>query len=108
MTLLGPLPWLTRGPFACTCRRLTQDEQAAILERARSGKLQTNLVLERARANNELRMSKGGKGISSATCEDLNKLVEVDTKALADELKVLEDLKKAASKFCVAASSIKP
>ena len=43
-------------------------------------------------------MGEGGKGISSATCEDLNKLVEVDSKALTDELKVLADLKKAASK----------
>ena len=76
--------------------RLTEQDQAAILERARQGKLRTDLVLERARAN-EL-MGEGGKTIKDATCADLTGLVEVDSKALADETKVLADLKKALSK----------
>ena len=81
--------------MACV-RRLSDADQSAILERAREGKLRTNLVLERARADSL--MGEDGKTIKDATCADLTALVEVDSKALADETKVLADLKKALSK----------
>lgn len=83
--------------MVCVCvHRLTEEDKAAILERARQGKLRTDLVLERARANELL--GEGGKAVGGATCADLTSLVDIDSKALADEAIVLTDLKRALSK----------
>ena len=73
----------------CRHRKLSDKEKAAILERARTGKLQTNLVLERARSDSLL-----GAG-SSATCSELTNIIAIDQKALTQETLLLKKMKSA-------------
>ena len=70
-------------------RRLTEEERASVLLRAKTGGLQTNLVLERARSDGLFDAEKDGK---RASCWDLTNLKNVDKKALEDELELLADL----------------
>ena len=70
-------------------RRLTEEERAAVLERARTGGLRTDLVLERARAGGLFDAKKDG---GRASCWDLTNLKNVDKKALKDEIELLADL----------------
>ena len=70
-------------------RRLTEEERAAVLQRAKTGGLRTDLVLERARSDGLFDAEKDGQ---RASCWDLTNLKNVDKKALEDELELLADL----------------
>jgi len=85
----SPLPYkivadctLTRAQ--CT-DRLTLDDTKAIIERARTDKLRTDLVLQRARLG---QMFDG----ADATCAEITKIIEVDQKALEQEVNLLKDM----------------
>lgn len=62
-----------------------------MLQRARTGGLRTDLVLERARAGGLFNAKTDGK---RASCWDLTNLKNIDQKALADEIELLADLEK--------------
>ena len=72
--------------------RLSEADKASILERARSGKLQTDKVLERARAGTLLDAG------SQATCAEITNLVAVDKKALEQEKALLKKMDAVAKK----------
>lgn len=64
---------------------MTLEDTQAIIERARTDKLRTDLVLERARLG---QLFDG----ADATCAELTKLIEVDQKALEQEVSLLKDM----------------
>ena len=71
--------------------RLSQEDREAVLKRARTGGLRTDLVLERARQGALFDAKEDGK---SASCWDLTNLKSVDEKALQAEIELLADLEK--------------
>ena len=85
------------GRTACVPRtaaynhRLSTEDRAAVLKRAKTGGLRTDLVLERARAGALFDAKEDGQ---RASCWDLTNLKIVDEKALQAELELLADLEK--------------
>ena len=65
--------------------RLSKDDQAGIAERSRTGKLQTNKALERARANTMF-------DSKDAACVEITNIIEVDTRALGQETELLKSM----------------
>ena len=67
--------------------RLSEADKKAILERARTNKLETGKVLERARSGELFDGSK-------ATCEEIANIVAVDKKALKEEQELAKQMSK--------------
>ena len=82
-----PVVFEPRAHAYITHGRLSEDDKAAILERARTNKLQTSKVLERARSGELFDGSK-------ATCEELANILLVDKKALKQEQEVKKRMDK--------------
>ena len=66
---------------------MSDADKDAIIERARSNKLRTDLVLERARSG---QLFDG----SQATCSEITSIIAVDKKALEQEKALLEKINK--------------
>ena len=85
----APTPCVS--PTAAYNHRLSTEDRAAVLKRAKTGGLRTDLVLERARAGALFDAKEDGQ---RASCWDLTNLKIVDEKALQAELELLADLEK--------------